>query len=75
MDGLPALHVLSDAELDMVAAGKGNKGGGGTVVDIVEISIGELILAPSGNSTVSLSLAGIGDASSGGGKSTKDHSH
>lgn len=66
MDDLPTICLLSDAELDAVTGGRHGGGGGGgggnsgTIVEIVEISIGEIVAAASGNSTVTLNLVGIG---------------
>jgi hypothetical protein len=70
MDDQPTIYLLSDAELDAVTGGRRGGGGGGwgggggnsgTIVEIVEISIGELVAAASGNSTVTINLAGIGN--------------
>src|ERR1700761_7906452 len=67
MDDQPTIYLLSDTELDAVTGGrKGGGGGGGggnsgTIVEIVEISIGEVVAAATGNSTVTFNLAGIGN--------------
>jgi hypothetical protein len=64
MDDQPAIYLLSDTELDAVAGGRHGGGGGGgnsgTVVEIVEISIGEIVAAASGGSTVTFNIAGLG---------------
>ena len=63
MDDQPTICLLSNAELDAVTEGRGGGGGGGnsgTVVEIVEISIGEIVAE--GNSTVTVDVAGIGNS-------------
>ena len=80
MDNQPAIWVLSDAELDEVAGGKHGDGGsagagGGTVVEIVEISIGEIVAAASGHSTVTISLAGLGSNTTSNAPSDGHHRH
>jgi hypothetical protein len=70
MDTQPTIYVLSDADLDAVTGGKkgggGGGGGGGETVEIVEISIGEIVAAA--NSTVTL------DVVTGGGNNTSGSS-
>ena len=67
MNSLSNLHPLSDSEIDAVNGGKkgGNNGGGGggghnttTIVEIVDISIGELVAEPGS----AVSISGIGNA-------------
>jgi hypothetical protein len=64
MDDQPTIYALSDAELDEVTGGRRGGGGGstnsGTIVEIVEISIGEIVTTGSGNSTVTVNVAGLG---------------
>jgi hypothetical protein len=66
MDDQPTIYVLSDAELDEVTGGRRGGGGGGgsansgTIVEIVEISIGEIVTTGSGNSNVTVNVAGLG---------------
>lgn len=66
MDDLSRTYCLPDAELGVVTGGRGGgyQGGGnsGTIVEIVEISIGEIVTTASGNSTATVNLSGIGDA-------------
>jgi hypothetical protein len=73
MDERSTLCLLSDAEVDAVAGGRhGNGGGGGggngnggsgnTIVEIVEISIGEVVAEAVGGSTATINLVGIGNA-------------
>ncbi len=66
MDDQSMIYLLSDAELDAVTGGRRGGGGGGrgnsgTIVEIVEISIGEIVAAASGGSTITINLAGLGN--------------
>jgi len=66
MQDLSTLRPLSDVEINAVSGGKkgGSKGGGGgghnttTIVEIVDISIGELVVEPGS----AVSISGIGNA-------------
>ena len=72
MDTGTTISLLSDSDLDEVAGGKhSTASGGGTVVNVVEISIGEIVAA--GGSAIILEVSGGGSisntkASSGGHK-------
>ena len=62
MDDLSTLRPLSDMEIEAVSGGKKKGGGGGgnttTIVEIVDISIGELVAEPGS----AVSISGIGNA-------------
>ena len=81
MDNQPTIYLLSDAELDAVSGGRqggrlGSGGGNsGTIVEIVEISIGQIVAAASGNSTITFNLAGIGNNTTANTSSTAHHRH
>nr|WP_294556651.1 hypothetical protein [uncultured Rhodopila sp.] len=67
MDDQPTLRLLADAELDAVTGGHhgGQAGNGGTteIVQLVEVSIGEVVAAGTGNTaTVTLNIIGSGTA-------------
>jgi hypothetical protein len=70
MDERSALCLLSDAEVDAVAGGRHGGGGGGggvsgsgnTIVEIVEISIGQVVAQAAGGSTAVINLVGIGNS-------------
>jgi hypothetical protein len=68
MDERSALSLLSDAEVDAVAGGRHGGGGGGvsgsgnTIVEIVEISIGQVVAQAAGGSTAVINLVGIGNS-------------
>jgi hypothetical protein len=63
MDHQPAIRLLSDAELDEVTGARGRGGrNGGTTVEIVNITIGELVAAASGDAAVTVNVVGIGNA-------------
>lgn len=67
MGNQSTICLLSDADLDAVTGGRhgggGGRGGGntGTIVEIVEISIGEIVAAATGNSIITINLAGLGN--------------
>jgi hypothetical protein len=70
----PTIYLLSDNEIDAVTGGKKKDGGDGgttTVVEIVEISIGEIVAT--GHSTVTLDVAGAGDTSTSSSGGHKKH--
>lgn len=74
MDNQPTIWSLSDAELDAVTGGR-NSGNSGTIVQIVEISIGQIVAVASGNSTITFSLAGIGNIANANASSHAHHRH
>jgi hypothetical protein len=84
MDERSALCLLSDAEVDAVAGGRhGNGGGGGggvsgsgnTIVEIVSISIGEVVAQAVGGSIATINLIGVGNAATTNVQSGGRHHH
>ena len=87
MDEQSTLCLLSDAEVDAVAGGRhGNGGGGGgggggvsgsgnTIVEIVSISIGEVVAQAVGGSIATINLIGIGNAATTNVQSGGRHHH
>ena len=60
----PTLYLLHDSELDAVTGGKHKAAStGGTVVGIVEVSIGEIVAT--GHSSITLNIVGAGSTSGG----------
>ena len=64
MADVPTIYTLADADLDAVAAGRHGGGGGGggavTIVEIVEVTIGEVIANAGGVANINVGVAGIG---------------
>ena len=76
MDDLDPIRLLSDSEIEAVAAGHGGIRGNNnsvTIVEIVDVEIGELVANASGNANVNVEIAGIGNNSnsSSGGSSSR----
>jgi hypothetical protein len=84
MDEQSTPCLLSDAEVDAVAGGRhGNGGGGGggvsgsgnTIVEIVSISIGEVVAQAVGGSIATINLIGVGNAATTNVQSGGRHHH